>query len=65
MKEYTNEQITYLINSYCHHERNRQILLRRFVDGITYEKLAEEFSLSVERVKRIVYTEGDKILKKL
>lgn len=36
-------------------ERNRKILKRRLIDGITYESLAEEFDLSVRQVKNIVY----------
>lgn len=36
-------------------ERNRKILKRRLIDGITYESLAEEFDLSVRQIKNIVY----------
>ena len=36
-------------------ERNRAILKRRLIDGITFEKLAEEFGLSVRQTKTIVY----------
>ena len=36
-------------------ERNRKILKRRLLDGIQYERLAEEFDLSVRQVKTIVY----------
>lgn len=36
-------------------ERNRAILKRRLIDGITFEKLSEEFDLSVRRTKTIVY----------
>lgn len=36
-------------------ERNRKILKRRLIDGITYESLAEDFDLSVRQVKNIVY----------
>lgn len=35
-------------------ERNRAIMKRRYVDGIRYEPLAEEFGLSVRQCKRIV-----------
>jgi DNA-directed RNA polymerase specialized sigma subunit len=35
--------------------RNRQILKSRFIDGLTYEKLAEKYDLSVSHVKFIVY----------
>lgn len=55
MKEYTNSQIAYLVDEYIHSERDRAILKRRLIDGICYEKLAEEFDLSVRHVKNIVY----------
>ena len=36
-------------------ERNRAIVSRKLFDGITFERLAEEFGLSVRRTKAIVY----------
>lgn len=36
-------------------ERNREILRRRLIDGICYEALAEEFDLSTQQIKNIVY----------
>ena len=53
--EYTNSQIRGLIDEYIHSERDRRILYRRLVDGVTYERLAEEFDLSVRQVKNVVY----------
>lgn len=53
--EYTNSQISYLIDEYIHSERDRKILKRRLIDGLTYEKLAEEFDLSVRQTKKIIY----------
>ena len=43
-----------LINEWIFNERNRSILKRRMLDGITYEQLAEEFDMSVSQIKRIV-----------
>lgn len=40
-------------------ERNRAILKRRLFDGITYERLAEEFDMSVRQIKTIVYKNED------
>ena len=54
--EYSNSQIREIIAEYIHSERDRKILERRLIDGITFERLAEEFDLSVRRVKTIVYT---------
>lgn len=53
--EYTNSQIQALIEDYIHSERDRRILYRRLVDGITYERLAEEFEISTAQTKRIIY----------
>lgn len=55
MKEYTNSQIAEIIDEYIHSERDRKLLKRRLIDGITYERIAEEFDLSVRQVKTIVY----------
>lgn len=41
-----------LIREWIHSERDRHILLRHMLDGITYEKIAEEMALSVDCVKR-------------
>lgn len=49
------------IDEWILNERNRAILKRRLLDGITFEKLAEEFDLSTQQVKTIVY-KGQSIL---
>jgi DNA-directed RNA polymerase specialized sigma subunit len=59
--EYTNSQIRDIIAEYIHNERDRRLLERRLIDGITFERLAEEFDLSVSQVKRIVW-KGTEIL---
>lgn len=61
--EYTNSQISDLIDEHIHSERDRKLLKRRLVDGICYEPLAEEFELSVVQTKRIVYREQERIFK--
>lgn len=42
-------------------ERNRSIISRRLFDGVCFEKLAEEFDLSVRQTKNIVYNGEHKI----
>jgi len=64
MIEYSNSGIILLIDEYIHSERDRAIMKRRLVDGLTYEKLAEEFELSVAQIKRIVYRSEDIIFRK-
>lgn len=63
--EYTNSEIRALIDEYIHSERDRAILKRRLIDGIVYEKLAEEFDLSVRQTKKIIYREQDKLFRRL
>lgn len=50
-----------LIDEWIFREKDREILKRRLLDGITYEKLAEEFDMSVRQVKRIVYKSEDRL----
>lgn len=54
-----------LIDEWIFHERDRAILKRRLLDGICYEPLAEEFGLSVQQVKNIVYKSTQKLIKHL
>ena len=63
--EYTNSQILEVIGEYLHSDRDRSILARRLIDGITYERLAEEFDLSVRQVKNIVYRNEEILFRKL
>ena len=50
----TNTEIAYYIDEYIRSERDRAILKRRYIDGICYEPLAEEFDLSTVQMKRII-----------
>lgn len=59
--EYTNSQIKALIMEHIHSARDRKILYRRLVDGITYERLAEEFEMSTSQIKRIIYKGAQEI----
>ena len=44
----------HLIDQYIFSERDRAIVKRKILDKITYEKVAEEFELSVQRTKAII-----------
>lgn len=59
----SRSEIEYLIDEWIFNERDRRILKRRMLDGICFEPLAEEFSLSTQRVKKIVYDSISKIYK--
>ena len=53
--DYTNSQIRELIADHIHNERDRKILERRLIDGIVFEKLAEEFEMSPRQIRTIVH----------
>lgn len=61
--EYTNSQIKQLIAEHVHSERDRQILYRRLVDGVVFEKLAEEFSMSPRQIRTIVHKQESILFK--
>ena len=52
-----------LIDQWIFKERDRAILKRRLLDGICYEPLAEEFDLSVQQTKTIVYKATERLIK--
>ena len=54
----SRSEIEYLIDEWIvgkNAYRDREVLKRRLCDGITFERLGEEFDLSVRQVKNIVY----------
>ena len=63
MVDYTNSQISSLIDEHIHHALHRQMLKDRLIDGMTYERLAEKYDLSTQQVKNIVYKAMDRLEK--
>lgn len=62
----SRSQVEHLIDEWIigsNAERNRALLKRRLIDGLTYEALADEFDLSVRQTKTIVYRCEDKIFR--
>ena len=57
----SKNEVLALIDAYIFNERNRQIVRRRLLDGVLYEDLAEEYSLSVNQIKTICYKAIDKL----
>lgn len=49
-----NSELSLLIDEWIKSERNRKLLKRRLIDGITIERIAEEFDLSAERTRVII-----------
>ena len=53
----SNAEIIATIDNYVrgrNAERNRAILKRRLIDGVTLERLSEEFGMSVTQIKDII-----------
>jgi AraC-like DNA-binding protein len=50
----SNSEWAHIIDEWVKSERDRKIMKRRLIDGITLEALAEEFDLSVQHTKRII-----------
>ena len=65
MIEYSNSEISRIIDEWIHSKRDREILKRRLIDGCCYEPLAEEFNLSVRQVKSIIYKNENIVFKHL
>ena len=61
--DYSRSQIEAVIEEWVLNERDRNVMKRRLIDGITYERLAEEFDMSPSQIKRIVYKCEDKIFR--
>ena len=62
----TNTEISTAISEHIsgrNAERDRKILRRRLIDGITYERLAEEFELSSNHIQRILYAREAELMR--
>lgn len=54
-----------LIDEWVFKERDRKMMKRRLLDGLTFEQLAEEFECSTQNVCRIIYKNIDYLSKKI
>lgn len=61
----SNSELSKVIDEWVKGERNRDIMKRRLIDLITYERIAEEFDLSARHVRTIIYHGEDIIFKHL
>lgn len=61
----SNFKVCYLIDKWISSERNRAIIKDRLINGLTFEKLAEKYELSVRQMKTIVYKGMERIVKHL
>ena len=65
--DYSKEDIEHAIDQWviCRRnaERNRAILKRVLFDGISYERVAEEFGLTPRQISNIVYESEELLFK--
>lgn len=61
MKDLPRSEWERLIDEWIFNEKHRAILKRRLLDGVVYEKLAEEFEMSERKIKTIVYRAQNKL----
>lgn len=56
MKQYTNSHISYLIDEYIHHKRDREIMKMHYVDGMSADTIAKVkgIDLTPRRVSQIL-----------
>ena len=59
----TRSEVEHLIDERIFSERDRRILKRRLLDGICFERLAEEVDMSDRHVRRIVCKAEDVLFK--
>jgi DNA-binding transcriptional regulator LsrR (DeoR family) len=63
--EYSNSEISKVIDEYIHNQKYRDLMKRRYIDGILQETLAEEFNMSIRQVQNIIYKNENIIFKHL
>ena len=63
--DHSNSQYRDAIAEWIHSERDRRILERRLIDGVTFERLAEEFDMSDRQVRRICRKLEEQLFKHL
>lgn len=61
--EYTNSQISKIIDEHIHKIKYREILKDRFIDGLTFEQIAEKRDISPRQAQNIVYKAQNELFK--
>lgn len=62
MKDWSRTEICALIDEWTvgrNAERDRSIMKDRLINGLTYERLAEKYDMSVRQISNIVYKRQD------
>ena len=65
MVDYTNSQISSVIDEHIHHCLHRQMLKDRLIDGMTYEQIADKHDITARQTKNIIDKSMDRLIKYL
>ena len=58
----SRSDIERLMNEYCFCCRQREILKSRWLDGLTFDEIAEKHEISVRQAKNIIRQNREKVL---
>ena len=61
--ELSRSEYEHIIDEWVFNEKARNIIKRRMLDGVTYDRLSEEFNMSVRQIQNIVYKTEQIIIK--
>lgn len=59
---FAESRFLYIAREYIHNERNRNILIDRYVNDMMFKELADKYSLTERHIKRICYREFEKLI---
>lgn len=62
-RDYSNYAFANAVAEYIHNKRDREMLLRFYIDDATLDELCDEYNLSLSQVKRIVSRGGETVFK--
>ena len=62
-RDYSNYAFANAVAEYIHNKRDREMLLRFYIDDATLDELCDEYKLSLSQVKRIVSHGGETVFK--
>lgn len=62
--DYGNSKMRGLIEEYVHSERDRGILVDRYINGFVYERIAELHDMSPRQIQNIDYRFQQRVLVK-
>lgn len=63
MIDLSRSEIAWLIEEYIFVSRDREIAKARWIDGMTFDEIAEKFDMSPRHIKTIIRNSRERVLK--